>query len=248
VHATQVTDWKLELLENDFLEGALGKFPRLGRKTMIERSGDIPVKRQAQLLDLRVMGRIGMEMIGRKPRTSIPAPISGQPQNSVLEVAGTLIPDFCLEALQEELGKYGKPEIFSTGQASQVYPRGVGRPAQVAGVSRPMPSGTAASGAREHPSISRCYHRTAMSDRRASLVPKNARVVTECQGERLRIRLCGAGGRKRPPGGTSIVAQTLAYEAWVRHPDRYATGLLSPQGQRGTGIRRDASTFRRLCR
>jgi transposase-like protein len=86
VHATQVTAWKTELLENaaaifggdvlaadgkerirelqakigeltmenDFLEGALGKFPRPERQTMIERDGEISVKRRAQLLDLSV--------------------------------------------------------------------------------------------------------------------------------------------------------------------------------------------------
>ena len=27
--------------------------------------------------------------------------------------------DFCLEALQEALGEYGKPEIFNTDQGSQ---------------------------------------------------------------------------------------------------------------------------------
>jgi transposase InsO family protein len=30
-----------------------------------------------------------------------------------------MTPDFCVEALQEALGKYGKPEIFNTDQGSQ---------------------------------------------------------------------------------------------------------------------------------
>ncbi len=34
-------------------------------------------------------------------------------------VSNTMTPDFCLEALQEALGKYGKPEIFNTDQGSQ---------------------------------------------------------------------------------------------------------------------------------
>ena len=29
-------------------------------------------------------------------------------------VSNTMTPDFCVEALQEALGKYGKPEIFNT--------------------------------------------------------------------------------------------------------------------------------------
>src|SRR5277367_5725526 len=34
-------------------------------------------------------------------------------------VSNTMTPDFCLEALQEALGRYGKPEIFNTDQGSQ---------------------------------------------------------------------------------------------------------------------------------
>jgi len=34
-------------------------------------------------------------------------------------VSNTMTPDFCVEALQEALGKYGKPEIFNTDQGSQ---------------------------------------------------------------------------------------------------------------------------------
>jgi transposase InsO family protein len=38
-------------------------------------------------------------------------------------VSNTMTPDFCLEALQEALGKYGKPEIFNTDQGSQFTSR-----------------------------------------------------------------------------------------------------------------------------
>jgi len=34
-------------------------------------------------------------------------------------VSNTMTPDFCVEALKEALGKYGKPEIFNTDQGSQ---------------------------------------------------------------------------------------------------------------------------------
>jgi putative transposase len=34
-------------------------------------------------------------------------------------VSNTMTPDFCVEALQEALEKYGKPEIFNTDQGSQ---------------------------------------------------------------------------------------------------------------------------------
>jgi putative transposase len=182
---------------------------------MIERDGEISVKRQAQLLDLSrssvyyvardlperdlrlmrildelhlkwpfygarkltrelqnqghevgrrhvttLMRRMGMETIYRKPRTSIPAPLSavypyllnglkierpnhvwaadltyvpmahgfqylvaiidvGSRKTLSWRVSNTMTPDFCVEALQEALGKYGKPEIFNTDQGSQ---------------------------------------------------------------------------------------------------------------------------------
>jgi putative transposase len=182
---------------------------------MIEWGGEIPVKRQAQLLDLSrssvyyvaralperdlklmrildelhlkwpfygarkltrelqnqghevgrrhvttLMRRMGMETIYRKPRTSIPAPLSavypylltglkieranhvwaadltylpmahgfqylvaiidvGSRKTLAWRVSNTMTPDFCVEALQEALGKYGKPEIFNTDQGSQ---------------------------------------------------------------------------------------------------------------------------------
>ena len=182
---------------------------------MIERDGEVSVKRQAQLLDLSrssvyyiardlperdlklmrildelhlkwpfygarklarelqnqghevgrqhvttLMRRMGMETIYRKPRTSIPAPLSaiypyllnglkierpnhvwaadltyvpmahgfqylvaiidvGSRKTLSWRVSNTMTPDFCLEALQEALGKYGKPEIFNTDQGSQ---------------------------------------------------------------------------------------------------------------------------------
>ncbi len=247
VHATQVTAWKTELLENaaaifggDVLaadgkerirelqakigELTIGKFffrrsareiPRSERKAMIEREGEVSVKRQAQLLDLSrssvyyvardlpergpdadadsgraasevavlrgsqagpgtagpgargrprhvttLMRRMGMETIYRKPRTSIPAPLSaiypyllnglkierpnhvwaadltylpmahgfqylvaiidvGSRKTLSWRVSNTMTPDFCVEALQEALRKYGKPEIFNTDQGSQ---------------------------------------------------------------------------------------------------------------------------------
>ena len=106
------------------------------------------------------MRRMGMETIYRKPRTSIPAPLSaiypyllnglkierpnhvwaadltylpmahgfqylvaiidvGSRKTLAWRVSNTMTPDFCLEALQEALGKYGKPEIFNTDQGSQ---------------------------------------------------------------------------------------------------------------------------------
>ncbi len=34
-------------------------------------------------------------------------------------ISNTLTTDFCIEALQEALGRYGKPEIFNTDQGSQ---------------------------------------------------------------------------------------------------------------------------------
>lgn len=182
---------------------------------MIERDGEISVKRQAQLLDLSrssvyyvaralperdlrlmrlldelhlkwpfygarkltrelrnqghdvgrrhvttLMRRMCMETIYRKPRTSIPAPLSavypylltglkierpnhvwaadltylpmahgfqylvaiidvGSRKTLSWRVSNTMTPDFCVEALQEALGKYGKPEIFNTDQGSQ---------------------------------------------------------------------------------------------------------------------------------
>ena len=182
---------------------------------MIERESQIPVKRQAQLLDLSrssvyyvarslpqrdlklmrildelhlkspfygarkltrelrnqghevgrrhvttLMRRMGMETIYRKPRTSIPAPLSatcpyllrgleierpnhvwsadltyvpmahgfqylvaiidvGSRKTLSWRVSNTMTPDFCVEALQEALGKYGKPEIFNTDQGAQ---------------------------------------------------------------------------------------------------------------------------------
>ena len=45
-------------------------------------------------------------------------------------VSNTMRPDFCLEALQEALGKYGKPEIFNTDQGSQFTCGGVDRYAE----------------------------------------------------------------------------------------------------------------------
>ena len=182
---------------------------------MIERESQIPVKRQAQLLDLSrssvyyvarslpqrdlklmrildelhlkspfygarkltrelrnqghevgrrhvttLMRRMGMETIYRKPRTSIPAPLSatcpyllrgleierpnhvwsadltyvpmahgfqylvaiidvGSRKTLSWRVSNTMTPEFCVEALQEALGKYGKPEIFNTDQGAQ---------------------------------------------------------------------------------------------------------------------------------
>lgn len=34
-------------------------------------------------------------------------------------ISNTLTTDFCIEALQEAIRRYGKPEIFNTGQGSQ---------------------------------------------------------------------------------------------------------------------------------
>src|ERR1700761_4595999 len=191
------------------------EIPRSERKTMIERDSQIPVKRQAELLDLSrssvyyvartlperdlklmrildelhlkwpfygsrkltrelqkqghevgrrhvttLMRRMGMETIYRKPRTSIPAPLSatypylltglkierpnhvwaadltylpmahgfqylvaiidvGSRKTLSWRVSNTMTPDFCVEALNEALNKYGKPQIFNTDQGSQ---------------------------------------------------------------------------------------------------------------------------------
>jgi putative transposase len=246
VHATQVTAWKTELLENAAavfggdvmaadgkerireLQAKIGELtmensfrrrareiPRSERKTMIERDGEVSVKRQAQLLDLSrssvyyvarslperdlklmrildelhlkwpfygarkltrelqnqghevgrrhvttLMRRMGMETIYRKPRTSIPAPLSavypylltglkierpnhvwaadltylpmahgfqylvaiidvGSRKTLSWRVSNTMTADFCLEALQEALEKFGTPQIFNTDQGSQ---------------------------------------------------------------------------------------------------------------------------------
>jgi putative transposase len=107
-----------------------------------------------------LMRRMGMETIYRKPRTSIPAPLSavypylltglkierfnhvwaadltyvpmahgfqylvaiidvGSRKTLSWKVSNTMTPDFCVEALQEALGKYGKPKIFNTDQGAQ---------------------------------------------------------------------------------------------------------------------------------
>jgi putative transposase len=107
-----------------------------------------------------LMRRMGIEAIYRKPRTSIPAPLSatypylltglrierpnhvwsadltylpmahgfqyliaiidvGSRKTLSWRVSNTMTPDFCVEALQEALEKYGKPEIFNTDQGSQ---------------------------------------------------------------------------------------------------------------------------------
>jgi putative transposase len=107
-----------------------------------------------------LMRRMGMETVYRKPRTSIPAPLSavypyllnglkierpnhvwaadltyvpmahgfqylvaiidvGSRKTLSWRVSNTMTPDFCVEALQEALGKYGKPQIFNTDQGSQ---------------------------------------------------------------------------------------------------------------------------------
>ena len=182
---------------------------------MIDRGAEVPVKRQAQLLDLSrssvyyeprplperdlrlmrrldelhlkwpfygarklarelqkeghavgrrhvttLMRRMGMETLYRKPRTSIPArgaairpylltglaieranqvwsadltylPMAHGFQYLVAildvysrkvlswRVSNTMTPDFCVEALQEALERYGKPDIFNTDQGSQ---------------------------------------------------------------------------------------------------------------------------------
>jgi putative transposase len=133
VHANQVTTWKTQ---------ALGGH-EVGRRHVTT-----------------LMRRMGMETIYRKPRTSIPAPLSaiypylltgvkierpnhvwaadltylpmahgfqylvaiidvGSRKTLSWRVSNTMTPDFCVEALQEALEKYGKPEIFNTDQGSQ---------------------------------------------------------------------------------------------------------------------------------
>ncbi len=43
----------------------------------------------------------------------------GKPDGSVLAVVNTLDSSFCVDALQEAIGRYGRPEIFNTDQGSQ---------------------------------------------------------------------------------------------------------------------------------
>jgi putative transposase len=144
---------------------------------MIERGTKLPVKRQAELLELSrsnvyyvprrlserelaLMRRMGIEASYRKPRTTLaargayvyPYLLGGlsieQPNQvwsaditylpmahgfqylvAILDVASrkvlswrlsnTMIADFCVEALQDALRRYGLPEIFNTDQGAQ---------------------------------------------------------------------------------------------------------------------------------
>ena len=45
-------------------------------------------------------------------------------------VYNTMTPDLCVEALQEALRKYGKPESFNTDQGVAIQKRGVARHAE----------------------------------------------------------------------------------------------------------------------
>jgi len=49
-------------------------------------------------------------------------------------VSNTMTPDFCVEALHEALGKYGKPETFKYGPGIAVYLPGMDRYVKAAGV------------------------------------------------------------------------------------------------------------------
>lgn len=144
---------------------------------MIERGGEVPVERQAALLelsrssvyyeprplperDLQLMRRMGIEALYSKRRTSRPArgaavypyllghlaierfgqvwaaDITYPPMAhgflylmAILDVysrkvltwrlSNTLSADFCVEALEEALARYGRPEIFNTDQGAQ---------------------------------------------------------------------------------------------------------------------------------
>jgi len=201
---------------------------------MIERGSEVPVKRQAELLELSrssvyymprplperdltlmrridelhleapfygarklaaqlcregyavgrkhvrtLMRRMGIEALYRKPRTSIPAReatiypyllgnlVIDRPNQvwssditylpmahgflylmAILDVASrkvlawrlsnTLSADFCVEALEEALRKYGRPEIFNTDQGSQFTSEDWTSPLQAAGVAISM--------------------------------------------------------------------------------------------------------------
>ncbi|MGC1379699.1 MAG: IS3 family transposase [Candidatus Baltobacteraceae bacterium] len=202
-------------MERDFLGRRAREVPRPERQAMIDRGAEVPVTRQAELLDLSrssvyyaprplsarnlmlmrridelhlelpffgsrkladalqregykigrrhvatLMRRMGIEALYRKPRTSIPArgatiypyllgnltierpgqvwasDITYLPMAhgflylvAILDVysrkvlawrlSNTMTADFCVEALEEALVKFGAPEIFNTDQGSQ---------------------------------------------------------------------------------------------------------------------------------
>ena len=135
------------------------KWPFYGARKLtreLQKEGHAVGRRHVRTL----MRRMGMETLYRKPRTSIPARgsvirpylLTGLAINrpnqvwsadltylpmahgfmylvAILDiysrkvlswrVSNTMTPDFCVEALQEALERYGRPEIFNTDQGSQ---------------------------------------------------------------------------------------------------------------------------------
>ena len=63
----------------------------------------------------RLMARMGLAPIYQKPRTSIPHP----EHRACKYLLRGLDAEFCIQALEEALARYGPPEIFNTDQGSQ---------------------------------------------------------------------------------------------------------------------------------
>ena len=169
---------------------------------MIDRGSKLSVTRQCEMLDLnrtgvyyaprpvsqadlKLMRRMGIEALYRKPRTSI-APrgasiypylldhlVIDRPNQvwatditylsmahgfmylaAILDVASrkvlafrtsnTLTTDFCVEALQEALARYGTPEIFNTDQGWQFTSAGCTSPTTTARPTKCITTGTMA--------------------------------------------------------------------------------------------------------
>jgi transposase InsO family protein len=112
------------------------------RKAMAGRPGkDLSVRRQCALLnlarsgvyrpkpvtranDLSLMRRIGelhlkLPCYGRRMMFELTKEGRGVNRKRVRRLSNTMDTSFCLAALDEALVRYGKPEIFNTGQGAQ---------------------------------------------------------------------------------------------------------------------------------